>query len=59
MKRLMSPLCWLVLVALPAQAEDPALLGLAWLSGCWEAEQRERDNGETWMQPDAAGSWRG
>lgn len=48
----------LALVALPVRADDAALRKLAWLAGCWEAEQDEPGNGETWMPP-AAGTMLG
>jgi hypothetical protein len=44
-------LCCLVAGALPAHAEDAALLGLAWLAGCWQLEGDEPGSGETWMPP--------
>jgi hypothetical protein len=48
----------LALAALPAHADDSALQKLAWLAGCWAAEQDEAGNGETWMPP-AAGTMLG
>lgn len=35
--------------AVPARAQAPSVEGLAWLGGCWRAENAEAGSGEHWL----------
>ena len=51
-------LAFAVLIGASAQADEGPLASLAWLSGCWAAENGEPGSGEQWM-PLAGGTMLG
>jgi len=41
----------LILLTLPADASEPSLATLSWLSGCWASVDGEQGSGEHWTNP--------